>query len=75
MARLCGSFLVRWWDLSRGEQRVEIEHIQTGEKTFVPSLAAATGWIGERGDGRAPRSPPAGSERAVAADARRARGR
>ena len=58
MARLCGSFLVRWWDLSRGEVRVEIEHIQTGEKAFVPSLAAAIEWIGVRGDGRPSRSPP-----------------
>ncbi len=64
MARLCGSFLVRWWDLSRGEGRVEIEHIQTGEKAFVGSLAAAAEWIGERGDGRPPRSPPVRYERA-----------
>ena len=40
------SFLLRWWRLTGGGQRVEIEHIQSGERTLLGSLPAALDWIG-----------------------------
>jgi hypothetical protein len=44
MARLIGSFLVRLWRTTRS-QRIEIEHIQSGEKELVASVAEAVEWI------------------------------
>jgi len=46
MARRYGSFLLRYWLVDGVEgQRIEIEHIQSGEHTLVSSLAAALDWI------------------------------
>ena len=46
------SFLVRCWDLADGGQRIEIEHIQSGEQALLGSLPAALDWIGAHsGDG------------------------
>jgi hypothetical protein len=42
------SFFIRWWRIDSGQQRVEIEHIQTGERTLLDSLRAAFKWIGTR---------------------------
>ena len=53
MSRLDGSFLVRCWRLGRGEQRFEVEYIQSGERTVVASLAAACAWIDARAGTRA----------------------
>lgn len=33
------SFLIRCWDLSGGEQRIEIEHIQSGKRIVAKSMA------------------------------------
>jgi hypothetical protein len=38
------SFLVRFYLLERGE-RIEVEHVQTGAKTRMASLEAATIWM------------------------------
>lgn len=45
MARLHGSFLVRWWVLDHGGTRIELEHIQSGAKAVTSSLAEALAWI------------------------------
>ncbi len=50
MAKWFGSFLVRYWRLSGGDERIEIEHIQTGERVLVASLPAALDWIAGRHD-------------------------
>jgi hypothetical protein len=45
------SFLLRCWDLGRdGEERIEIEHIQSGTKAVARSVEAAVSWICEHGD-------------------------
>lgn len=45
------SFLLRCWDLGRdGEERIEIEHIQSGAKILARSADAAISWICEHGD-------------------------
>lgn len=49
MARLLGSFLIRLWRTGRS-QRIEIEHIQSGEKGLVTSVADAIDWINARAD-------------------------
>ena len=51
MARSYGSFLVRCWRLAGDEQRIEIEHIQSHERTLVATVAAAVEWICARADG------------------------
>lgn len=43
------SFLVRWWDLQSGERRIEVEHLQSGERTVVATTAAAVEWIDTQG--------------------------
>jgi hypothetical protein len=35
------SFLVRYWQAPSGTPRIVVEHVQTGERIAVPSLAAA----------------------------------
>ena len=50
MARQYGSFLLRCWRLENGARRIKIEHIQSGEWTQVPTLAAAAAWLGDRWD-------------------------
>lgn len=46
MARRHSSFLVRCWNPgSDDEERIEIEHIQSGAKTLARSVADATEWI------------------------------
>ncbi len=45
MAKQHQSFVIRCWRLQRGEERIEIEHIQSGEKHLAHSTAEANGWI------------------------------
>ena len=49
MARLSGSFLIRLWRTTRS-QRIEIEHIQSGEKGLAASVAEAVDWINTRAE-------------------------
>ncbi len=60
MAKWYDSFLLRRWHLDDDGQRFEIEHIQSGARTRVASLAAALAWIGNR-------DRPAGADEALAA--------
>src|SRR5262245_6461055 len=59
------SFLMRCRRVSGGEARIDIEHIQAGERARVASLAAALAWIGARWEaagaaaGQGSREPPA----------------
>ncbi|MDP9375030.1 MAG: hypothetical protein M3Q65_21795 [Chloroflexota bacterium] len=39
------AFLLRCWQLEGGAQRVEITHIQSGERARLASLAAALAWL------------------------------
>lgn len=55
------SYLVRWWALQDGDQRIEIEEIQSGERAVVATIAAAIRWVDGRGasaDAVAPGQPP-----------------
>lgn len=45
MKKQYGSFLVRCWRLPDQTYRVEIEHVQSGEKADAASLEAILGWI------------------------------
>lgn len=45
MARNHHSYLVRCWEIGTGSQRIEIEHIQSGNRTVVGSLEAAIVWL------------------------------
>ena len=61
MVRRYSAFLVRYWIFGHGAQRIEVTHIQSGEKTITTSLPAALDWIGRHttatADGE--RAPPA----------------
>ncbi len=57
MAKLGGSFLIRYWHLGAGARRIEIEHIQSGERALVASAAAALDWIGTRAGATAAPTP------------------
>ncbi len=48
MAKWFGSFLIRRWRFAGGAERIEIEHIQTGERALLDSLPAALDWIAAR---------------------------
>ena len=45
MAKRYGAFVVRYWWLAPGAVRVEVEHVQSGERVRVGSLAAALAWL------------------------------
>jgi len=57
MATRYSSFLVRHYLLERGDERIEIEHVQSGLKTRVTSVEAATTWIRAQMP-PIPRAPP-----------------
>ncbi|HKV83351.1 MAG TPA: hypothetical protein VJN88_02265 [Ktedonobacterales bacterium] len=50
MAKRYGSFLLRRWRLPDGGERVEVQHIQTGERVVFASLKAALDWIAAQED-------------------------
>jgi hypothetical protein len=64
------SFLFRWWRLEDGHQRIEIVHIQSGDRTVLEAVSDALSWLewrstangGERVPPRFPTSPPASPE-------------
>lgn len=45
------TFLLRCWQLGSQEERIQIEHVQSGTTTLVRSLAAALEWICAHDDG------------------------
>ena len=44
MERRYDAYLLRWWH-SDGGERVEVQHVQTGEQTTHPSLTVACTWL------------------------------
>ena len=63
MAKWYGSFLVRCWHLADDEQRLEIEHIQSGARVRVATIAAAVAWMSARdGDEARPPEPAGGGD-------------
>jgi hypothetical protein len=50
MAKRYGSFLLRRWRLPDGGERVEVQHIQTGDRVVFASLEAALDWIAAQED-------------------------
>jgi hypothetical protein len=44
MERHYDAYLLRWWH-SDGGERVEVQHVQTGEQTTHPSLTVACTWL------------------------------
>jgi hypothetical protein len=57
MVRRYGSFLVRCWRLDADERRIEIEHVQSGGRTRVATLAAALDWIAAASEDRTTERP------------------
>ena len=57
MVKRYASFVVRCWRLESDENRIEVEHVQSGAHARVQSLAEAMAWI----DGCCP-SPAAPAE-------------
>jgi hypothetical protein len=45
MVQQYASFLLRCWRLASGEQRIKVEHVQSGASTQVETLAAALAWL------------------------------
>ena len=45
MAHDYQSFLLRYWQLGDGTRRIAVEHVQSGERTLVATLDAATAWL------------------------------
>lgn len=45
--RQYSAFLLRFWHLSSGIERIQVRHIQSGLSITVASLQAATDWINE----------------------------
>jgi len=48
MPRNYASFLIRCWRLESQEERIKVEHIQSGEATQLDSLEELIAWIEER---------------------------
>ena len=48
MKRRYASFLIRWWQLGAGRQRVTVSHIQSDEHVSAESLPAVFAWIADR---------------------------
>ena len=58
-ARRRNTFLIHSWWLDDTDRRLVIEHVQSGERIAVPSLAAALDWLTSRDATNA--STPAGA--------------
>lgn len=58
MKKRYGSFLIRCWRLPDKTYRVEIEHVQSGEKAHAVSLEAVQGWIESHMPGVITEQPP-----------------
>jgi hypothetical protein len=42
------AYLLRHWQLANGRERVEVQQIQTGERTHYRTLAEACAWLTAR---------------------------
>ena len=58
--RRYGSFVVRWWQLPNGQQRLAIRHVQSDEEVTVAAMPDALAWMGAQvgGEDRAPPLDP-----------------
>lgn len=56
------SFLLRCWDLGSDGERIEVEHIQSGTRVLVTSVAAAVEWVSARGREAATQQEPANEQ-------------
>ena len=45
MGKAYGAFLLRYWRLPGGGQRLDVEHVQTGARVRFATFAAANEWI------------------------------
>ncbi len=63
MARVHSSFLLRCWQVGGGGRRIEVEHIQSGERTVCADVAAAVDWICTHGELGAAHDDPASGVR------------
>ena len=45
--RPVNTFVVRRWSPERADERYEIAHVQSGQRTVVTDLSSASAWIGE----------------------------
>jgi len=59
--RQFNSFLIRWW---RGDEneRLEIEHVQSGRKLLVSSIEDAAAWLDEQMKEEPQQEPPGCSD-------------
>lgn len=64
MVRLFGSFLVRWWQVD-DMQRIELEHIQSGRRGLVSSLAEAMEWMAACADDLQPPTADGGADQSL----------
>jgi hypothetical protein len=80
VTRRYGSFVVRCWWLENGEQRIDVEHMQSGSRVRVNALKAALDWmVAQQGSrrpapGTAPGAPapsPGSREEVVASATQR----
>ena len=46
--RQYGSFVVRWWEIAPGQQRLRIRHVQSDAEVTVAALAEAQAWMAAR---------------------------
>lgn len=67
MVRLFGSFLVRWWQVD-DMQRIELEHIQSGRRGLVSSLAEAMDWMAACTDDLQPPTAVGGADQSLLED-------
>jgi hypothetical protein len=45
MKRLCDTFVVRHWQLGDGADRYMVQHVQSGARSIVGSLAEVYAWM------------------------------
>ncbi|MGN6813598.1 MAG: hypothetical protein ACTHMP_22235 [Thermomicrobiales bacterium] len=48
MAKRYASFVLRWWRLGDGGERIEVEQITTGDHIVAPTIAQAVAWMTAR---------------------------
>jgi len=64
MPKHLNSFVLRCWRLADGGQRIEVEHIQSGEKRLTHSPGEAVEWVCVRSDDAGHATPATPGERA-----------
>jgi hypothetical protein len=57
MPQRYSAYLLRHWQLANGRERVEVQHIQTGDRTRHPTLADACAWLTSQAREPTPSTP------------------